>query len=476
MGEASPSRRVALSIVSRQRRRNAYARDILRASSDMDALGPHGRALATRLVFGVTSASGELDHIIDRHANHPGSIEPVVRDALRISAFEILYLSTPTAVAVSQGVELVRRTSPKAAGLANAVLRRIAEEDLLEAQTARRQAEAGAATDEDLCVASGLPAWLVCRIVESCGRRAACEVCASQLEPAPVWVAANAALHSPDEARELLEGSMLEPAPMPLPGSFRIGSPADLAPSGLVSSTDMVPADYAAQLVAAISIPENGSSMLEVGQGRGTKTLLMLSIGKQAGIDFSLVATDVSTSKVARAKKRVETSWPNRVIEVPFDGQRLADAELPGALDHEFDGVFVDAPCSGTGTMRRHPETCWSLDESSLHPKAPAGLPTLQLDLLAAASARVAPGGALTYSTCSLLVEEDEDVVRAFLGSEAGKGFEPEPVDAAPALSALPESVRDEVRANMTELGIFRSHPAVGSYDGHFCARLRRKA
>ena len=95
------------------------------------------------------------------------------------------------------------------------------------------------------------------------------------------------------------------------------------------------------------------------------------------------------------------------------DGRAL-DASLGS-----FDLVFIDAPCTGTGTLARHPEIAWSLSED-----APEKLAVLQGELLAAGAARVAPGGRLVYATCSVLVEENERVVEAFLASPAGAGFE----------------------------------------------------
>ena len=150
MAVASPARTTALHLLGAQRRRGARARDLMRK----------GRALATRLVLGVNVASGELDRRIDSFVSRPGSLEPRVRDALRLASFELLYLDTPRQVAVSQGVELVRGVQPRAARMANAVLRRVAEcrPEVDEAREAVGAAAAGArvvVTGEELSVESG---------------------------------------------------------------------------------------------------------------------------------------------------------------------------------------------------------------------------------------------------------------------------------------------------------------------------------
>ena len=120
--------------------------------------------------------------------------------------------------------------------------------------------------------------------------------------------------------------------------------------------------------------------------------------------------------------------------------------------------------------MRRHPEIPWSLGEESVCLE----LPGLQLRILQAASARVRRGGVLTYSTCSLLSEENEGVVKAFLASAAGVDFKVSPVTDAPCVIALPAEARGLVAAHTTSDGFFRTHPTPDGHDGHFCARLVR--
>ena len=154
--------------------------------------------------------------------------------------------------------------------------------------------------------------------------------------------------------------------------------------------------------------------VLEVGQGRGTKTLLLESAAIASGGPCEVTAVEVSPRKSELARRRMEAAGvADHVRSICADGRVLPD-ELG-----TFDLVFLDAPCSGTGTLSRHPEIAWSLA-----PGAPAELAALQAELLAAAAARVAPGGRLVYATCSVLAEENDAVVGAFLADPAAKGFE----------------------------------------------------
>lgn len=417
MARATPARRCALAIAGERRRRGARARDLLRSSEAMVGLPERDRALAMRLVMGSVAAEGELDRAIDSHlargSRSRPRLEPRVRDALRLASFELLYLETPDEVCVSQGVELVRGVASRAAGLANAVLRRVAEKDVPALAAARRRVASGDFGVADLARVGALPEWLCARALDDLGPEAAAAWARSALEPVGATVAANRARHSTEVARGLLVEAGCDPSPGPLPGSLVLGRPAALAASGLVERVDVLPCDLAAQEVALAAAPAPGSRVLEVGQGRGTKTILLEGAAVVAGGPCEVVAVEADPRKSALAARRMEAAGiAGHVRCLTCDGRGL-DASL-GC----FDLAFVDAPCSGSGTLARHPEIAWSLSEQGV-----AELATLQLELLRAAAARVRGGGELVYATCSLLAEEDERVVGAFLASDAGARF-----------------------------------------------------
>lgn len=408
VAKLAPARRAALRLFSECRRREARARDLLREAPAMAELDPRDRALATRLVLGTIAARGEVDRVVTSHLRARSALEPLVRDALRIAAFEILYLDTPMQVAVSQGVELVRCASRRAAGLGNAVLRRVADEDVAALGAARARMESGDFTADDLQRIGGLPGWLAACAMADLGPETAAAYAAGALEPACASVAANAAKHGVDECRALLAEAGCEPEPGPVAGSFVLGRPSALAPSGLVGSCDVLPCDLAAQDVVASLGVRAGERVLEVGQGRGTKSVLMAAAAGER-----LTSVEVDAKKCALAAARMEAAGVDGRVEcVCDDGRKLA------RVDGAFDLVFVDAPCSGAGTLSRHPEIAWSLKEDDL-----ADLAGLQLQILRRAATRVADGGRLAYSTCSVLRQEDEDVVDAFLASPEGSRF-----------------------------------------------------
>ena len=477
MGRVAPARLVALDAVVERRRRGARMRDLLRAAPEMSRLTPRDRALSSRLALGVTATRGALDLMIDSHLSGGRHLEPRVRDALRVATYELCWLGTPAAVAVSQGVELVRSVSPRAAGLANAVLHHVASQDAMAVDAAIERVGSGR-TDlfaPDAALASGMPEWLVYQLLASCGTHACREVVLAQLEPAPVYVAGNPALMSADETLRRMRDAGLEPVPTELPASWSLASPARLASSGLVGNAVVFPADLAAQVVARIAAPRAGQRMLEIGQGRGTKTALLQSAALADGGFADVVAIDSQEGKVRLAASRMAVAgMSGHVTSLAYDGCALDQPGLPAPLASGFDVVFIDAPCSGTGTMRRHPEIVWGLERGAVALGRPDSLPVLQLQMLRSASARVRLGGALVYATCSLLSQEDEEVVSEFLEGPEGERFELVSALEAPGILALDEEARAFVAQNVDHDGTFVTHPRPGGYDGHFCARMIR--
>lgn len=481
MARLAAARAAALAAVSAARRRDARIRDLMRTSPAVAALDARDRALATRLAVGSVRAVGTLDALIDAHLRPGSRLEPRLRDALRVSAFETCYLATPAHVAVSQGVLLAASVAPSARGLANAVLRRIAEKDAPRvAAAASRLAEPDAAPAmpdlvDDIALAGAVPAWLATRTLDSVGADTACHLALEAFEPP----AATLALGRPDDAEnpaDPLAAAGLSARPLSWPGAFALDSMAGLADSGLVQSARVLPADLAAQVVSTLAAPASDSTLLEVGQGRATKTILMARAAAERGVSARITSIDLEPFKVDLARERLARAGVSAMCEsLALDARRLADADLPPQLARTFDRVFVDAPCSGSGTLRRHPEIAWSLDESSV---AEGGaLPRLQLQILEAASARVAPGGLLLYSTCSNLVAENESVISSFLASDAGRPFAVEPVDADADALCLQPDARALLFAAVAEKGFLRtagSSLSGVSLDGHFLARLRR--
>jgi 16S rRNA (cytosine967-C5)-methyltransferase len=204
--------------------------------------------------------------------------------------------------------------------------------------------------------------------------------------------------------------------------------------------------DEASQLVASLVGARSGERVLDVGAAPGGKSSQLAAAMGNSGL---VVAVDLHPARLATLAAACRRLAARIVRPVAAD----ASAGLPLAPEVAFDRAIVDAPCSGTGTLRRNPEIKWRLAATD-----PERFATLQGALLDQAGARVRPGGRLVYSTCSLEPEENEAVARAFLERHAGFALAP---DAVPA-------------AARTEDGFLRTWPHRHGSDGFFAAVFER--
>ncbi len=457
MTALSPARRFACAILREADAGGGYAREIGERLRDRPE-DPRDAAFGLRLALGVTATVGCLDELLDQYLTKPRAVSPAVRRALRLAAFELVYLDATPAVAVSQGVELVRSQARAAAGLANAVLRRVATargpylaaDDVPPADRPRAS----------LARRAGLPVWLMRQIEASCGFEAAAGLGACALEPAPIFT------HLAAGAGEGL-----------VPGCARPEDPAALIATGVFDRAEMVASDESAQLIATAATAPG--SCLEIGAGRGTKTFVMCAQARRAGFAARRhVAAELSAERTARNRERLERAGLDAGVTWVTGDCRdldrvLVEVDQAARGPVRFDTVLVDAPCSGTGTMRRHPEIPWRLAPDEVE----RALPELQQALLSAAAARVASGGQLLYATCSVLSSENVQVVQAFLESSAGRDFALAPVSEAPIFALAPYArARAYAHERETSAGCIATVPVPGRADGHFCARLVRAA
>ncbi len=445
---ATSARLAALDVVTRVRERGAYAHESMDTVLRGASLSERDRAFATRLAYETISSRGTLDEAIKRYVKDPASLEPAVADALAVAACDLLLLSTPARAAVSQGVDLVKSVRPAASRLANAVLRRLSED--VESFPWGDPETDGAA----LARLYRHPQWLADMWVSELGRDTAVEIMRANNEPAPLYLAA---IGSTEEVVQLLADDGVVVTPGPLPHSLIAEKPAAAVHSAAVESRRAVIADAGAQFAAA-SVPlGSGTTVLDVGAGRGTKTLLMASVARTAGLDVRIVAVDTHDFKLGQLRADAESLGLGPIETVVADATEEMGSHLPDAA---YDAVLVDAPCSGLGTLRRHPDRRWRATADEIDTLA-----TIGSKLLARASVIVKPGGFVVYSTCTIARRENRHVIEEFLGSPEGKHF---------TIDSLAGDVPAEWAGFVDSEGLFQSLPTPHGVDGHFVARLRR--
>ncbi len=443
---ASPARLAALKVVAELRRRDAFAQELISKHIDDSPLQPEDRAFATKLVLGVVSTSGTLDDALNRCMNNPDDVSDSVRDALRISAYEILFLDKEAHAAVDQGVELVRSVAPKASGVGNAVLRKLVMVKP-EFPFGDPQREMGAYARKH-----AFPEWLARQLLEIYGPDGAHDFMEISNEPAPVFIALNAAKDGEDVIGTLAaaHGNPQQASVdgVEIAGCYKLDNGQPLSDGRirrLLNNGHLLVSDAASQAVASIVLPdEKPESFLEIGAGRATKTILIQSnaLRKWNGQIETYVTLDNHAFKTKLLEERAQAYGINVSEALTGDATNLT--EVLG--ERTFDAVFIDAPCTGLGTLRRHPEIRWRLKPETIDEYA-----TLGLSMLKEAALHVKAGGTLTYATCTVTLAENASVIKAFLESEEGRGFKLVPVNGKSA---------------------FASQLTPGGADAHFAAKM----
>lgn len=397
---------------------------------------PRERAFAHELSYGVTRLRGRLDHLLAPHV-HRGldSVEPTLLEILRLGAYQLLYMGgVPAYAAVSETVDQVRsQVGPRPTGFANAVLRKVRD--------AGSGPERFPSLDDDplahLTTWGSHPEWLVRRWLERWDTDAVLRLVQSDNARPDVYIVPLESMSGVVDrlqevgiaAEEVGHGT----------GCIRLEE-ADRVGEALAVAGPAIVQDPAANLVARYADVPRGTMVADLCAAPGGKILAL------SGGPAKLLAADGSESRIEMLKENARrTGRPLMTV--------VADALHPPLV--EADVVLLDVPCSGTGTLSRHPDARWRLSEATIREMA-----ELQSRMLTAAADVVVPGGLLIYSTCTLEPEENEERVDAFLGERDDFRLE--------ATDAVPDSYRDD------EGRLFVTPQETG-FDGSFAARLRRR-
>jgi 16S rRNA (cytosine967-C5)-methyltransferase len=426
---ATEARRLAYRLLLAAERGPGSLADRL-ATREAAALAPRDRDLLHELVLGTLRQRGLVDHALGPLLDRPlARLDAPTLTALRLGAFQLLRLRVPARAAVAESVDLVRELRAPAAGFVNAVLRRLA-----------RGAPApppDAALDPLgwLVSAGSLPRWLAERWLARLGPQVAIARAAALLEPAPAAFRLNP--RAPEA--EATAAAELAPQPLQVPGALEAtrGRLYPLAERGLVYAQDQ-----GSQLVARLAAYPG--RVLDACAAPGGKTTLIADLLRGDATVIALEPSRRRRDAMAGLVRRWGASGDVRVVG--------GDALRP-PFRARFASVLADAPCSGLGTLGRHPDIRWRARLEDLPRHA-----SRQLALLRSLAPLVAAGGRLVYAVCSLEPEENEGVIEPFLAEQAA--FQPEP---------LPDWVR-----RFADGRFVRTCPERARGDGFFAAVLRR--
>jgi 16S rRNA (cytosine967-C5)-methyltransferase len=423
----------------------AYASLALSGELERAGLMPADRALATELAYGVLRLRRRLDRALVAGAPRGlGSLDERVLDALRVAAYQLLCLDrVPAHAAVNDAVGFVRRhRGERLAGFANAVLRRVAE---------RGEPPPPADPRARLIDVESYPPWLADLYFGLFGDEAL-TLAAAQNRPPPVWLRANPVRGGREAALAAIRAERPAAALTPserLPEALRLAGGASPADLGALQGGLVTVQDLGAQAVGRFVGAGPGERILDACAGVGGKSTHLAVL---AGAGAVIHAADVSGRKLELCRELARRLGAPGIETIEVDltapGDRLAAA---------YDRVLLDAPCTGLGVIRRHPELKWRRQAEDV-PR----LAALQRQLLETVARRVRPGGLFVYSVCTLTAEEGADQVRAFLGRH------PE---------FVLESSDDPTIAALTDHeGLLRTLPHRHDADAFVAARMRRRA
>ena len=363
----SPARRAAYETVLRVFEQDAYADRTLRTAAA--SLDQRDRALAQRLAYGAIQRVRTLDYAIEELGRRPvRKLDPPVRAALRIGAYELGFLETPRHAATNEAVELVRVARlDRAVAFTNAVLRRVGDgiAALLEALP-------------EGALRHSYPDWIEQVWTRDLGRDGALELMRAQNE-------------APETVVRLVRGE-IDGEPTDVPGAYRV----ERVDNRALAEGRIWPQSRGSQLAGLVVGSREGERILDLCAAPGGKATQLLG---------QVTAVEKHPGRARELEENAARLGAPNVAVVRADAR-----ELPPEL-RDYDRALVDAPCSGLGVLASRPELRWRAEP----------LPGLQLELLRAAAERVRPGGTIVYSVCTINSDENEAVVD-------GSGLKPEPL------------------------------------------------
>lgn len=432
-------RRAAIEVLARVDG-GAFADALVGERVARGSLDPRDGALFTRLVYGTEAWRGRLDWTLAGLARRPlDDLAPPVRAALRLGLFQLLMLDrVPPHAAVSTTVALVKELAGAgAASFANAVLRGF------QRRGERAFPDAASAPDAHLAVRWSHPEWLVALWRAELGDARTAALLAANAQPAPTVVRVDPGVASRDEVLARLAARGIDAQATAF---ARHGIVVAAPVAKLTREPGLALQGEASQLVVDVLDPRPGERVLDLCAAPGGKTG---AIAERVG-EAVVIAADRSRGGVRRIAA-LPAARAGRILPI------VADAGAT-PLASSFDAVLVDAPCSGLGTLRAHPEIRWRRQPADLEQLA-----ARQRAILASAATLVKPGGRLVYATCTVAEVENERVVESFLAAHPQ-------FRAADARAHVPA----EAAALIDAQGALRTAPDVGGLDGFYAMRLER--
>ncbi len=388
------ARFIALKALNEVLQSGAFSNIALDRLLASDQILPPDRALATALFYGVLDRKITIDYVLSNFMSRPVSkTAPITLNALRIAVYQIMYMDRiPTSAAVNESVNLVKR-SPERYNVAfvNGTLRSILREGITLPEIS---------DSESLSVVFSCPLPIVEGFINDYGMENTVAILESSLDAPPITVRVNSIKTDADSLIDFLSEEGINAEKTDVDGALDIQNTVNIRELNCYRAGLFHIQDCASQISISKLAPRAGESVLDVCAAPGGKSFTMAQLMQNKG---KITAFDIHEHRVGLIERAAKRLGINIIDAATADATQLPD-ELG-----EFDAVLCDVPCSGLGVIRRKPEIKYkSVKEFEM-------LPKLQYCILCSAAKHLKSGGRLLYSTCTLRMAENEEVVGRFI-------------------------------------------------------------
>ncbi len=447
------ARALALKILKQVEKQSAFAGRLLDETISKSVLDPRDSRLLYEMAMGSIRWQAQLDHAIAQLSDRPPDrMDPTTRCIIRLGAYQLLFMDrVPQRAAVNETVSL---SAKYARGFINKILRELArKKESLEWPGEEARAS------ERISINCSHPRWLVEKLIHEWGEDEAEAFCRADQDQAPLTIRVNdlkttreGLISQLDKKKIKCRPGELSPFAVIMEGHFTPGELPGFE-QGLFAVQD-----EASQLVGMLLGARPGEYILDACAAPGTKSLEIFQLMEKNG---TLIAADIHEKRLRLARREarrlglqgvmLQAADLTRPLDFQIDRQAFISCRPPG-----FDRILIDAPCSGLGTLRRHPEIKWRLQPEEIENMA-----RTQKQIVNNLKNYLKPGGILVYSTCTVTREENDDVIETLVSSGE---FELE--DAA---EYLPRPAGKAVSR-----GVLRTLPHRHGTDGFTAFRLRK--
>jgi len=445
-------RELALAIIRSVEQEGAYANLELNKVLEQYQPGKLDRGFITELVYGTLRSLHHLDWVLGQFLSRPlEDLTPWIRNILRMAVYQVFYLDkVPDSAAVNEAVNLAKGYGHRGTvKFVNGVLR-----NLLRNKDKIKYPDLQEDPVTHIAVVYSHPRWIVEKWLGQFGTEGTIELCKANNEAPLTTIRTNTLrIDRKELAGQLkMEGLEVRETRYVAEG-LTVGGFASLGNRPAFKKGLFQVQDESSMLVGHISRPQKGSLIIDACSAPGGKTTHLAQLIENEG---RIIALDIHPHKLGLIKENCRRLGVTCVETRSMDARRL-----PGEWAEKADLVLVDAPCSGLGVLRRRPDARWRKEAADL-----VAIQKLQLEILAAASRCVKPGGTLIYSTCTITPEENEQVVAKFLAAHPD-------FKAKDLTPYMPEALR-ELDLPTAREGYIQLLPHLHGMDGFFIARMIR--